>query len=133
MDNVWGVGPLLYAFAVMEGFFDGQHSRPFRNHNPLDLEYCDEAIHFGAIHTDGRFAVFPDAATGWVAGRRWLSVPAHFDAAGNLIGGYLGATMRQVIHRFAPPSENNSALYLEQVCLRGKVTPETILTAELLR
>jgi hypothetical protein len=115
----------------MEGFpVDG--SRPQRNNNPGDLTFCGETVSFGATAGDPRFAIFPDAETGWNALRRWLSVPAKFDSAGNLIHGYLGATLKQAINRFAPPNENNSSEYVEVVCNRTGLTPETILTPDLL-
>lgn len=124
-------GTVLYAMAVMEGFFAG-NDRPARNNNPLDLEYGPEAEQFGATGTDGRFAIYPDADTGWDAGRRWLSVPAKFDPAGNFVGGYMGATMEQVINRFAPPVENNSVNYLNFVCREANCQPNDVLTAQLL-
>jgi hypothetical protein len=122
---------LLEAMATEEGFYLSG-SRPARNNNPLDLTYCDESIHFGATGTDGRFAIFPSIHIGFSAGARWLSVTAHFDAAGNLIGGYLGATLKQVIYRFAPPSDNNSVRYLENVCEMTGYSPSTVLTSEML-
>jgi len=122
---------LLEAMARQEGFYEAGH-RARRNNNPLDLEFNDESVHFGATESDGRFAIFPDVATGFDAGRRWLSVPARFDAAGNLIGGYLGATLRQVIYRFAPPAENNAVSYLGAVCSMTGLQPSTVLTSELL-
>lgn len=128
--------PLLDAMAIREGFYV-PHSRPQRNNNPLDLKYGPEAIRFGATHGDPRFAVFPDLATGWVAAARWLKVPAKFKAVGDdphgeLVGGYLGATLSQVIHRFAPPNENNTSAYLDFVCIATGLTPFTLLTPDLL-
>ena len=126
---------VLQAFGKEEGFGgaeDGKPNRPTRNNNPLDLTYCSETIHFGASGGDPRFAVFPDIDTGWNAGRRWLSVPAKFDGSGDLVGGYLGATLKQVVFRFAPPNENNSQAYLDGVCASTGLTPETVLTSELL-
>lgn len=122
---------LLEAMAKEEGFYESG-SRSERNANPLDLIYCDEAIHFGATGTDGEFAIFTDPVVGFAAGRRWLLVQAHFDAAGNLIGGYLGATLKQVIYRFAPPSSNNSGRYLENVCSMTGYQPTTVLTIDML-
>ena len=79
------------------------------------------------------FAVFPDVVTGWKAGQRWLSIPAQLNDKGNLVVGYLGATLRQVIFRFAPPEDgNDSQGYLDFVCQKTGYTPETILTAEML-
>ena len=123
---------LLESFSVSEGF-PVAGSRSQRNNNPGDLIWGDEAKAFGATHGDPVFAVFPDAATGWKALQRWLSVPAKFDHDGNLEGGYQGATLSQVINRFAPPSENNTAAYISGVCERTGLTPETIVTEDLLQ
>ncbi len=123
---------LLQAMARMEGFY-AQGSRPQRNHNPGDLSWGEEARRFGATHGDPRFAVFPDDAVGWTALQRWLSVPARFDGEGRLVGGYLGASLRQVVARFAPPSENDSDGYLEFMCKSTGLAPNTIVTKDLLR
>lgn len=121
---------LLEAIAHEEGFFK-LNSRPARNNNPGDLMYGNEAIRFGATHSDGRFAVFPDVLTGYNALRRWLSIPAVFKN-GKLEGGYLGATIEQVIYRFAPPFENRSDLYLSYVLHVTGLEAHTILTSEML-
>jgi hypothetical protein len=44
-------------------------SRPVRNRNPANIEYGHFARAHGAIGTDGRFAIFPDEATGRAAQR----------------------------------------------------------------
>lgn len=118
----------LEAIAREEGF-EVENSRPQRNNNPGDLIFCPESEKFGATHGDPRFAVFPDVATGWDALRRWLSVPAHIEG-GQLVAGYLGATVAQIVHRFAPPVENNTDAYVVNVCTWADLTPETIITAE---
>lgn len=122
---------VLQAMATMEGAYK-QGSRPARNLNPLDLTFNGETVRFGATSGDPRFAVFPDLETGWKAGVRWLSIPAKFDTAGNLVGGYLGATMRKVIFRFAPPSENDPQVYLDFVCKEAGVGEDDLLTPALL-
>ena len=122
---------LLEAMAHMEGFFING-DRPNRNHNPGDLEWGPETARFGALHGDPRFAVFPDVKTGWKAFQSWLSIPARFDSNGALIGGYCGATLQQVIDRFAPPNENNSTLYINFVSKNTGITPETVVTAGML-
>jgi hypothetical protein len=128
---------LLQAMAKVEDF-GKPGARPTRNNSPLDLIYGDEAIHFGAIGADGRYAKFATVEDGWNAGRRWLSIKAHFDSHGNLIGGYLGATMKQVIWRFSPPGDgaNDPQAYLDSVVrdttLPRTITETSILTADLL-
>lgn len=123
---------LLQSMAHMEGYYR-QNSRPQRNNNPGDLIWSAESAAFGATHGDPRFAVFPDALTGWNALRRWLSVPARFDAKGDLVGGYLGATIEQAINRFAPPNENDTDTYVNVVCRYTGLKPSSTLTAALLQ
>jgi hypothetical protein len=131
---------VLVAMSKVEGFGEPGEIPTVAN-NPLDLIYCDESIHFGAtgqhLHANGtpsgfaQFASVDDPTTGgWQAGRRWLSVPAHFDANRNLIGGYMGATISQAINRFAPGSQkgNNPLAYVTAVCEKTGLTPQTILT-----
>lgn len=138
--------PLIVAFAREEGFCDGNYQvltdkRPGRNNNPLDLEWNAETQSFGATSGDPRFAVFPDLETGWNAGRRWLSVKARYETVPTslmypkgrrLAHGYLGATIEEVVFRFAPTNENNSMSYLRNICAFSEITPDTILTTELL-
>ena len=123
---------VIEAIARMEGF-GVPGALPTINHSPGDLIYGPEAVSFGAIAQHGRFAVFPDDETGWNALRRWLSVPAKFDAKGNLVGGYLGATIEQAINRFAPPSDGNkTSVYVSNVFSWCNLQPSSILTKELL-
>lgn len=138
------------AISVSEGF-PVLGSRPRLNNNPGDLIWGPEAERLGAIRGDkggypkySGFAVFPTPAIGWKALVGWLSVPATFhqgplagyftDPNGTtLVGGYLGATIAQVIYRFAPPSDNNNTeKYITGVCERTGLTRETVVTAELL-
>lgn len=145
---------LIQSFGMSEGF-PVPGSRPQVNNNRLDLIWCAEAKAFGATHGDrpggphsfegyDGFAVFPDVETGDLAAQKWLSVPAHFhqgplpgffmDPNGTvLVGGYLNATFAQVIYRFAPPSQNNTELYIAGTISRVPgLTRETKLTVDLL-
>lgn len=140
---------LIQSMSKQEGFgISG--ARPTRNNSPLDLVYGAEAIRFGAVGADGRYAKFASVADGWKAGVRWLSIPAsfvkhpvtelYFDAktGTTLVGGYLGATMKQVIFRFCPPGDgaNDPQRYLDGVIkdttMPRTLTEDTILTADLL-
>lgn len=120
---------LLEAIATFEGYYV-RGTRPQRNNSPGDLLYGGESIRFGAVRADGRFAVFPDPQTGWKALQHWLSVPAKFDDKCQLVAGYCGATLSQIINRFAPDSENNTQHYINTVCDFTGLTPETIITPE---
>jgi hypothetical protein len=145
---------LLQAMSISEGF-NIPGARPYINNNPLDLMWGAEAKSFGATRGDrpggphsfeghDGFAVFPTVAIGWKAAQRWLSVPSHLhhgpvpglfmDPNGTtLLAGYLGATIAQMIYRFAPPSENNTESYISGVCQRASLQRETIVTSILLQ
>ena len=131
----------------------GVANRPTANCNPLDLIWGAEAESFGATRGDrsapggykwmSGMAVFPDVATGWRAAQGWLSVPAKTvkrtipgfftDPNGTtLVAGYLGATLAQVIYRFAPPNENNTEAYISYVSQNTKIPRTAVVTAEML-
>ncbi|MBR0212602.1 MAG: hypothetical protein IJQ55_03275 [Alphaproteobacteria bacterium] len=79
-------------------------SRAWRNNNPGNLEDGKFARDNGAIGTDGRFAIFPDTATGFNAMANLLSTSA-----------YQNLTIEGAINRYAPPNENNVEDYLKSV------------------
>lgn len=132
---------VLEAMACQEGFYV-EGDRPQRNNNPLDLTWSTEARKFGATKGDrvspggldgyAGMAVFSDALTGWRAAQAWLGVPARFDSNKELMAGYRGATLKQVIYRFAPPSENNTEAYLAFVCKATGLAETDVLTTEML-
>jgi hypothetical protein len=102
---------LLEAMARQEGFYV-KGSRPQRNNNPGDIEYGKFARAHGAIGTDGRFAIFPDAETGFAAMRALLA------------SAYKGLTVAEALNKYAPPVENETNVYLAHVCGWAGVTPE---------
>lgn len=79
--------------------------RNWRNNNPGNIEYGDYARSMGAIGTDGRFAVFPTYAMGKKAKEELI-----FNGKN-----YRGLTLAQAIARYAPPSENLTAMYQKVV------------------
>lgn len=79
-------------------------SRAWRNNNPGNLEDGKFARDNGAIGTDGRFAIFPDAATGFNAMAGLLATNA-----------YQNLTIEGAINRYAPPNENNVENYLKSI------------------
>ncbi|MCD9228933.1 hypothetical protein ACPPTR_10495 [Ralstonia pseudosolanacearum] len=82
--------------------------RNLRNNNPGNIEYGAWAKAHGATGSDGRFAVFPDAATGSAA------VDALLQSYGNR-----GLnTVSRVIGRWAPASENSTSGYAATVAKR---------------
>lgn len=102
---------LLEAMAREEGFFV-KGTRPARNNNPGDLEYGPFAHAHGATGSDGRFAIFPNAATGFAAMRALL------------LEHYSGLTIAQALNKYAPPVENETNVYLQRVCEWAALTPE---------
>ncbi|WP_146013391.1 hypothetical protein [Trinickia symbiotica] len=85
-------------------------ARGLRNNNPGNLEYGDFAKAHGATGSDGRFAVFPDMATGAAAQRALLDQ--------NYFGRGLN-TPRAIVGKYAPASENNQGAYLAFLKSRG--------------
>ena len=79
-------------------------SRAWRNNNPGNLEYGVFTRNSGAIGSDGRFAMFPDAATGFNAMAGLLSTNA-----------YQKLTIEGAINRYAPSNENNVEAYLKSI------------------
>src|SRR5450631_4123688 len=105
---------LVEAIAREEGFYV-PGTRAQRNKNPGDLEYGNFAAHHGAIGSDGRFAIFPDATTGFAALRELLMTD------------YAGMTLRAALNRFAPGFENDTASYLNNVMLWTGAAPTDII------
>ena len=79
-------------------------SRAWRNNNPGNLEDGKFARDNGAIGSDGRFAIFPDAMTGFNAMTSLLSTSP-----------YQNLTIEGAINRYAPPNENNVENYLKSI------------------
>ncbi len=82
--------------------------RNLRNNNPGNIEYGAWAKAHGATGSDGRFAVFPDAATGSAAVDALLQ--SYGNRGLNTVGGVIG--------RWAPASENDTSGYAATVAKR---------------
>lgn len=96
-------------------------NRNFRNNNIGNIEYGPFAKANGAIGSDGRFAVFPDNATG-------------AKAMESLIFGsnsYRNLPLSKAIGRYAPKFENDTAGYASKVlaAVGGKDKPMSQYTA----
>lgn len=100
---------LAQLIAKQEGFgIPG--ALPTRNCNPGDLEHAPGEVHTGSSPI-GSFAT---AQEGWDALERQLQLFADHSM-----------TLRAAIYAFAPPSENDSARYLDFICEGlGNVSPE---------
>lgn len=102
------------------GFAKEGGSRSWRNNNPGNVEYGDFAKRFGAIGTDGRFAIFPTEEAGKKAkehlifesgGARQLSTKGDYGAG----LGYRDKTLSQMLTAYAPPEENPTDVYIKRV------------------
>lgn len=80
-------------------------SRSWRNNNPGNMEYNEYTRSLGAIGTDGRFAIFPDYATGRAAKETMLFSGKN----------YQNLTLTEAINRYAPSQENNTDVYKKAV------------------
>jgi hypothetical protein len=94
-------------------------ARNWRNNNPGNLEYGDFAKRYGAITTDGRFAIFPSYQSGRRAKEALL-----FESSS-----YSGMTIEQAINRYAPPNENNTSSYTNTVADAAGVSPNTKMSS----
>jgi hypothetical protein len=114
-------------FTVVE-YADGKverrtGSRNWRNNNPGNLEFGAFSRRYGAVGTDGRFAVFPTYEAGRAAKEALL-----FEGRG-----YRGLNIAQMLNRYAPPVENNTNMYINSVVSAVGVpatTPLQSLNAE---
>lgn len=92
-------------------------ARNWRNNNPGNIEYGSFSKQYGAIGTDGRFAVFPTYEQGRKAKEALLFQGKN----------YKDLTIGQAISRYAPPSENNTANYINTVVKATGAAPTTPL------
>jgi hypothetical protein len=107
------VTKLAELIAQEEGF-NVEGSVPNRNNNPGDLRHSPHSLHAPG-NPDG-IGVIPTVAEGWADLERQLELYAA-----------RGLTLEQAIYEFAPPTENNSAQYLNFVCEGLGCPPETLM------
>ncbi|MDL9989464.1 hypothetical protein [Providencia rettgeri] len=95
-------------------------SRSWRNNNPGNIEYGDLAKKYGAIGTDGRFAIFPTEEMGNRAKNHLLfesnrakALSTKGDYGAGL--GYKDKTLSQAIRAYAPQEENPTDAYISRV------------------
>ncbi len=79
-------------------------SRAWRNNNPGNIEYGKFAKAHGAIGSDGRFAIFPDEATGKEAIKDLMQTKNYKDLS-----------VTDAVHRYAPSFENDTGAYINAV------------------
>lgn len=118
----------IQAIARMEGFNANSDNIPTRHKNPGDICAGQFANAHGAIpgavdpnypfNGPSRYAVFPDVETGWNALRTLLRVH------------YLGMTIKDAISKYAPATENDTAMYIANICAWTKMQASDVLTIE---
>jgi hypothetical protein len=113
------VQTFMQAIAREEGFYV-PGTRPNRNNNPGDIEWGRFTQAHGATCGDPRFAVFPFWTDGFAAMRALL------------LSAYVGLTVEAALNKWAPPIENTTNSYIKNVCEWTGLTPETVLTAEII-
>lgn len=102
------------AIAREEGFYV-TGSRAQRNNNPGNIEYGAFSRAFGATNGDPRFAVFPSVETG-------------FNCLQTLIRNHYGTmTLAAMMNMYAPPTENDTAQYVRNLCAWCECQPTTIV------
>jgi hypothetical protein len=107
------------AIARQEGWLN-PNARCRRNHNPGNIEFGIFSRAHGGTETDGRYAIFPDDQAGFEC------------MSALLIQGYAGLTVAQAIAKWAPPIENDTEAYINNVCEWTGLTPQSTLTIPLL-
>jgi hypothetical protein len=110
-----GAMTFLEAIAREEGFLV-KNSRADRNNNPGNLEYHPWMGMYGAKGGDPRFAIFPTAKQGYAAMRALFESNA-----------YKGLTVAQALNKWAPVAENNTNLYVKNVCAWTGCNPTDIV------
>lgn len=93
------------AIALKEGWYSLTETRNQRNNNPGNIVYGHFAISKGATGSDGRFAKFATPEDGFNALHDLLMTEA-----------YRNLTVAQALARYAPSNENDTELYITQVC-----------------
>lgn len=112
--GVLGAGPGYTTVDTPQGPRTVVGDRAMRNNNPGNIEAGNYANSYGAIGTDGRFAVFGSRLTGTRA------------QAGLIFGkNYANLTLGQAIAKYAPSFENNSAAYAAAVAAAAGVSLDT--------
>lgn len=106
---------LAFLISKNEGFYV-PGSLPQRNNNPGDLRHSPHSTHL-PNDPDG-IGIIDTVADGWADLERQLQLYAD-----------RGLTLKEAIYEFAPPTENNTAQYLQFVTngFNGQVSPDTTL------
>jgi hypothetical protein len=91
-------------------------TRGFRNNNPGNIEAS--AQFEGYVGSDGRFGKYATPELGYRAlSKQLMRYQSHYGRN----------TVREIINRWAPPSENNTGAYVNQVAAQLGVSPDAPL------
>jgi hypothetical protein len=101
-------------YVQYDGSVNVAGTRSWRDNNPGNIEAGSFADAHGAIGSDGRFAIFPDAGTGMQALVSLLSSD-----------GYQGLTIEQAMERYAPLTLIHHSLLTTSALIRRR--PSRIL------
>lgn len=111
----------LEACAKQEGFYK-PGTRPNRLNNPGDLEFHGWETRFGGkAGDDPRFCHFDTVLDGFKAMQHLFTFTL-----------YYGKKLQDVFAIYAPAVENNTNIYLKNVCEDTGLTPDTVLTMDIL-
>lgn len=91
--------------------------RGYRNNNPLNIRHSSDNF-LGEVPTykDPSFKTFSDMKYGF---RAFYKLIKTYNVK------YGKRTVKEIIERFAPPSENSTTVYIKVVCDRTGFTPGT--------
>jgi hypothetical protein len=95
------------AMAFIEGYFNS-HTLAFTNNNPGNI------TRWGTTPMNGRFCHFPSKVSG-------------FEALYDDINANQKSLLRDFIAKYAPPNENSTSIYLEDVCLYTGIGPDEVI------
>ena len=92
-------------------------TRGIRNNNPLNIRRSkDKWQGLKALQTDPQFCQFETMEHGWRAAFKMLTRTYYHE--------YRLYTIRAIINRWAPPNENNTKRYIENVCRITGIGPD---------
>ena len=91
--------------------------RGIRNHNPLNIRRSkDQWKGLAEVQTDAQFCQFKQLEYGWRAAFKLLTRTYYHQ--------YRLYTIRGIVSRWAPPSENNTKAYIEAVSRLTGIGPD---------
>lgn len=93
--------------------------RGLRNNNPLNIRHGNKWKGLAPLQNDTRFDQFISMEYGVRAGFRILHT---------YITKHQCNTLRKIIHRFAPVSENNTDTYIRMISHKTGIAPDTIIS-----